>query len=191
VIQDPVEPNLFFVGTENGLWVSLDNANSFEQWKNGYPSVSTYDLAIQEREADLAIASFGRSLWILDDIRPLRKLANNKGTLTQTITAFPAPDAYQAQYRSATGYDWSVYGLWDADNRRRGAEVSFFVNKPKSTTPDTASRQPVSTAPVTPTQQGGGGQRGGGASFGGNAGTGRGDTAVVSIYNNNNDLIRN
>ncbi|RYY95784.1 MAG: hypothetical protein EOO11_15090, partial [Chitinophagaceae bacterium] len=43
VLQDPVEPNLIFVGTEGGLWVSLNNGASFEQWKNGYPSVSTYD----------------------------------------------------------------------------------------------------------------------------------------------------
>src|SRR5690606_40392587 len=62
VIQDPVEPNLIFAGTENGLWVSLDNGNSFEQWKNGYPSVSTYDLAIHEREADLVICNIGRAL---------------------------------------------------------------------------------------------------------------------------------
>ena len=55
MIQDPTEPNLIFVGTENGLWASVDNGNSYEQWKNGYPSVSTYDLAIQEREADLVI----------------------------------------------------------------------------------------------------------------------------------------
>ena len=72
ILQDPAEPNLIFAGTEHGLWVSLDNGFSFQQWKNGYPSVSTYDLAIQEREADLAIATFGRSMWILDDIRPLR-----------------------------------------------------------------------------------------------------------------------
>ena len=52
VIQDIVEPNLFFVGTEQGMYVSLDNAETFQQWKNGYPSVSTYDFAIQEREAD-------------------------------------------------------------------------------------------------------------------------------------------
>jgi len=65
VLQDPTEPNLIFAGTEQGLWVSLDNGNSFQQWKNGYPSVSTYDLAIQEREADLVIATFGRALWIL------------------------------------------------------------------------------------------------------------------------------
>ena len=53
VVQDPVQPNLIFAGTENGLWVSMDNGQSFQQWENGYPSVSTFDLAIQEREADL------------------------------------------------------------------------------------------------------------------------------------------
>ncbi len=127
MIQDPVEPNLIFVGTENGLWVSFDNGDTYEQWKNGYPSVSTYDLAIQEREADLAIATFGRALWILDDIRPLRKAAANKGmAITNPVTVFAAPEAYQAQYQAATGYEWSVYGLWDAENRRRGAASFFF-----------------------------------------------------------------
>jgi len=38
MIQDPVEANLIFVGTENGLWVSFDNGSTFQQWKNGYPS---------------------------------------------------------------------------------------------------------------------------------------------------------
>ena len=66
--QDPTQPNLIFVGTEQGLWISLDNAATFQQFKNGYPSVSTYDLAIQERENDLVIATFGRALYILDDI---------------------------------------------------------------------------------------------------------------------------
>ncbi len=98
VIQDPAEPNLIFAGTEQGLWVSLDNGVSFEQWKNGYPSVSTYDMAIQEREADLVIATFGRAIWILDDIRPLRKLAASKGQLSKPLQLFSTPDAIQAQY---------------------------------------------------------------------------------------------
>ena len=127
VLQDPAEPNLIFVGTEQGLWLSFDNGNNFQQWKNGYPSVSTFDLAIQEREADLAIATFGRALWVLDDIRPLRKVAAGNGSLSKKLTVFAAPDAYQAQYRAAPGYEWSVMGLWDAPNRSRGAVVSFFV----------------------------------------------------------------
>jgi photosystem II stability/assembly factor-like uncharacterized protein len=134
MIQDPAEPNLIFVGTEQGMWISLDNGNSFQQWKNGYPSVSTYDFAIQEREADLAIATFGRSLWIMDDIRPLRQLAANKGVLNNKFKVFDAPVATQASFRNAPGYEWSTWGIWDADNRRRGAEVSFFIPPTKDTT---------------------------------------------------------
>ncbi|MDZ4796125.1 MAG: hypothetical protein SGI83_17735 [Bacteroidota bacterium] len=133
VLQDPAEPNLIFAGTEQGLWVSFDNGNSFQQWKNGYPSVSTYDLAIQEREADLAIATFGRALWILDDIRPLRKIAAGNAVLPKRLTAFATPDAYQAQYRAAPGYEWSTMGLWDAPNRSRGAAISYFVGKSADT----------------------------------------------------------
>lgn len=192
IIQDPVESNLIFLGTEHGLWVSLDNGISYEQWKNGFPSVSTYDLAIQEREADLAIATFGRAIWILDDIRPLRKLAANKGQLPASpITVYAAPDAVQAQYKAAPGYEWSVNGLYDADNRRRGAEVSFYINKPKASA-DTAAKQPsAATEPAAATAPqgfGGGGGRGGGR-FGG-GGSGRGDSAMVRIFNANNELIR-
>ncbi|TAL50884.1 MAG: hypothetical protein EPN92_01245 [Chitinophagaceae bacterium] len=197
IIQDPVEPNLIFTGTENGLWVSLDNGVKYEQWKNGYPSVSTYDLAIQEREADLVIATFGRAIWVLDDIRPLRKAAADKGmAITNTVTVFSAPEAYQAQYKAATGYEWSTYGLWDAENRRRGAGVSFYINKPRTPADSSAKQQPanapVSERPtIVPGQQGGGG---GGRRFGGGGQSGsggkRGDSAMVRIYNVNNELIR-
>jgi len=75
----------------------------------------------------LSFATFGRALWILDDIRPLRKIAANKGMpVINTVTVFAAPEAYQAQYKAANGYEWSTYGLYEAENRRRGAEVSFF-----------------------------------------------------------------
>lgn len=130
VLQDPVEPNLVFVGTEQGLWVSLDGGATFSQWKNGYPSVSTYDLAIQEREADLVIATFGRALWVLDDIRPLRGLAQGKGkSPASALKVFAAPDAIQAQFRNAPGYEWSTMGLYDAENRPRGAAISYYIPK--------------------------------------------------------------
>jgi len=130
VIQDPAEPSLLFAGTEHGLWVSIDNGNNWAQWKNGYPSVSTYDLAIQEREADLVIATFGRSLWVLDDIRPLRKLAANMRMATantSSLMVFDSPGGVQAQYRPATGYEWSTWGLYEGQNRNRGAAISFLI----------------------------------------------------------------
>lgn len=168
VIQDPVEPNLIFAGTEHGLWISFDNGNSFTQWKNGYPSVSTYDLAIQEREADLCIATFGRAIYILDDIRPLRKVAANNGNLfSKKLTVFPAPESYQARFRPGMGYDWSVWGLYEGQNRGRGAQYSFFVNPDKTKT-DTATKTKDSTSSRRT----------------------RTDSATVNIYNSNNELIR-
>lgn len=131
ILQDPTEPNLVFVGTEQGLWVSFDNGSTFQQWKNGYPSVSTYDLAIQEREADLCIATFGRAIYIMDDIRPLRKAAANSGnTFAKKLTVFETPAAYQARYKAAPGYEWSTWGMYEGQNRGRGASYSFYV-KPK------------------------------------------------------------
>lgn len=133
VLQDPAEPNLIFAGTEHGLWVSFDKGTSFQQWKNGYPSVSTFDLAIQEREADLAIATFGRALWVLDNIRPLREVAKNKGVVNanKKIIAYNSGDAYQAEIRNAPGYEWSTWGIWDATNRPLGAPLQFHVNMSK------------------------------------------------------------
>jgi photosystem II stability/assembly factor-like uncharacterized protein len=128
-LQDPVEPNLIFVGSEHGVWVSFDNGASFQHWKNDdFPAVSTFDLAEQEREGDLVIATFGRAIWVMDDIRPLRKIANARGrTFTKKLTVFDIPAAYESNYHSAPGYDWSTYGLWDAENRRRGVSVSYYI----------------------------------------------------------------
>ncbi len=138
VLQDPVEPNLIFAGTEHGLWVSFDNGTSFQQWKNGYPSVSTYDMAIQEREADLCIATFGRALYILDNIRPLRKIAASNGMEpVGKLTVFEPAIAYQANYNNAPGYEWSTWGLFEGQNRTRGAQYTFYV-KPQ---PDSVKKK--------------------------------------------------
>ncbi|NQZ79120.1 MAG: hypothetical protein HRT61_23830, partial [Ekhidna sp.] len=74
-IQDPEEPNLMFLGTENGLWISFDAGVNWEQFKNGYPSVSTMDLKIQRRESALVIGTFGRAIWVVDDLQAMRKVA--------------------------------------------------------------------------------------------------------------------
>ena len=125
VLQDPVEPNLIFVGTEQGFYVSLDNGVSYQQWKNGYPSVSTYDFAIQEREADLAIATFGRSLWVLDDIKPLRKLAATKGEVNKFFVSAPAA-SYNLSIKNSP-YEWSTWGMWDAPNKPTGLPITVYT----------------------------------------------------------------
>jgi photosystem II stability/assembly factor-like uncharacterized protein len=171
MIQDPVEPNLIFAGTEQGLWVSFDNGATFQQWKNGYPPVSTYDMAIQEREADLCIATFGRAMYILDDIRPLRKAAANSGApFTKTITVFEAPAAYQANYKAAPGYEWSTWGLYEGQNRNRGAAYSFFVNPAKEKIDTSAKIKNSATSDTSKKVNN--------------------DSATVKIYTSSNELIR-
>ena len=216
VLQDPTEPNLIFAGTEQGLWISVDNGVNFQQFKNGYPAVSTYDLAIQEREADLAIATFGRSLWVLDDIRPLRKLAAGKGSFEKNFTVFAAPTAVQASYRNSP-YEWSTWGLWDAENRRRGAPINYYIKKLNSqqgarrdssntggddrlkrlrdmassmgyTIPANLSFDEVIAqyGSMIPPQF-----RAQIDAMAGTGGGGRGDTILVRIYNDKNEVIRN
>ncbi len=130
IVQDPVTPNLVFLGTEFGLYVSFDKAKTWNKWEHGYPAaVSTYDMVIQEREADLVIATFGRSMYVLDDIRPLRVFAENNGTIPgKKITAVPASDAYQAQIQQPHGERFSASGKYAAENRELGGRLSFIIN---------------------------------------------------------------
>ncbi len=75
VKEDLVNKNLLFVGTELGLWVSLDGGRQWAQYKGGdLPNVAVRDLAIHPRDKDLVIATHGRGIWIVDDITPLRAL---------------------------------------------------------------------------------------------------------------------
>src|SRR5262245_39749749 len=75
VKEDLVNRDLLFVGTEFGLWISLDGGKQWAQYKGGdLPSVAVRDLAIHPRDHDLVIATHGRGIWIVDDITPLRAL---------------------------------------------------------------------------------------------------------------------
>ncbi len=78
VKEDVVDPALLFVGTEFGLWISVDGGGSWAEFKGGdFPSVAVRDLAVHPREHDLVIATHGRGMWIVDDITPLRALSQD------------------------------------------------------------------------------------------------------------------
>ena len=74
VRADPVQPGLLFVGTETGVFYSLNDGRNWVRMGSGLPVVPVYDLKI--KEADLVAGTHGRSFWILDDITPLRGLAD-------------------------------------------------------------------------------------------------------------------
>ena len=72
--EDFDNPNLFFAGTEFGLFVTLDGGKDWKRFSNGLPSVRIDDLLIHPRDRDLIVATHGRSFYIADDITPLEQL---------------------------------------------------------------------------------------------------------------------
>ncbi len=130
LIQDLEEPNLLFLGTDFGLYVSVDYGKNWTKWTH-FPSVSTADLAIHPREHDLIIGTFGRAAWIMDDIRPLRKIAATNGeVLDKDLAVFETPDAYLAEYKSFTGVRFAADGMFRGQNRRGGAMMTVWRKPP-------------------------------------------------------------
>jgi photosystem II stability/assembly factor-like uncharacterized protein len=134
IVQDPVDKDLLFLGTEFGLWVSQDGGKSWMKWTQGIPTVSVMGLAIHPREHDLVIATHGRGLYVIDDVRPLRTLSDD--LQKKPLHLFSIPDAQQ--YRSAQGAGMRSPG--DADFRGRtrpyGALVTYSLNGPGLPHPD-------------------------------------------------------
>ena len=73
--EDSVNPNLLFLGTEFGLWISVDSGRHWAQYKgSNFPATAVRDMAVQARESDLVLATHGRGIWIIDDISAWRAL---------------------------------------------------------------------------------------------------------------------
>ncbi|MFD0994230.1 WD40/YVTN/BNR-like repeat-containing protein [Tenacibaculum geojense] len=131
IVEDPVTKNLLFLGTDDGLYVSINAGKSWKKWTQGFPTVSVKDLVIHPREHDLVIGTFGRAAWVLDDIRPLRELASNPSVKNSTVNLFEPPTAYLAAYQQPTGSRFGADALYNGENRRRGAMISYLINKPE------------------------------------------------------------
>ncbi|MEO0527619.1 MAG: hypothetical protein AAFZ89_10350, partial [Bacteroidota bacterium] len=133
IVEDPENSNLLFLGTDDGLYISLDAGDKWQKWTEGFPTVSTKDLVVQERESDLVIGTFGRAAWVLDDIRPLRSLASDPSILQKDIKLFDAPNAYQAAYQQATGTRFGGDALYNAENKKAGAMITYYLNEGNKT----------------------------------------------------------
>ena len=129
-IQDPVERKLLFLGTENGLWVSIDEGNNWVQFKNGFPSVSTMDLVIQENESALVIGTFGRAIWILDDLLSLRDILNNDSK--RKIIALSQNPAVQVKglFIAPPGNIWTGFNTtYEGENRAfQKVKIPIYLN---------------------------------------------------------------
>ncbi len=129
IIEDPKNPNLLFLGTDDGLYMSLNAGDSWEKWTAGFPTVSTKDLVIHPREEDLVIGTFGRAAWVLDDIRPLRAVAGNPEALVGPFKLFAPPTAYLAAYQQPTGSRFGADALYQGENKKYGAMITYFTKE--------------------------------------------------------------
>jgi photosystem II stability/assembly factor-like uncharacterized protein len=134
VEEDPVEPNLLFLGSETGLFVSLDRGASWLPWLgNGLPAAPVREAIVHPRDGDLVIGTHGRGIWILDDVTPLRALARDPTIRDRPVQLFAPPPAQQHQVAMEgdlgihVGYRVVGHALYFADKRPYGALLSYWV----------------------------------------------------------------
>ncbi|MFZ1705808.1 MAG: hypothetical protein WAT79_15790 [Saprospiraceae bacterium] len=133
IIQDPVEPNLLFLGTDVGLYISINGGKNWTHWNKNMPSVPVNDLKIQENFSDLVIGTFGRSIWIMDDIRPLRKLAKEGANiLEQSFKVFDSPDVWLSSFSSYEGMRFIAQGEYVGENKNVTQSKTYIWVKPES-----------------------------------------------------------
>jgi photosystem II stability/assembly factor-like uncharacterized protein len=122
--EDAVKKDLLFLGTEFGLWISLDAGATWAQFKGGnFPNVAVRELQIHPRDHDLVIATHGRGLWIVDDITPLRALSD--ATL-QRPTAFL--DHRPVQQRLEAGGGWAEGDAsFSGESAPNSAVITYYL----------------------------------------------------------------
>ncbi|MBI4544997.1 MAG: hypothetical protein HY703_07380, partial [Gemmatimonadetes bacterium] len=124
--QDPVVPELLYLGTEFGLYVSVSGGRKWFKWTHGFPTVPVQALIVHPRDHDLVVGTHGRAVYILDDVRPLRELARDPALVTRPLHLFEPPAARQYQSRVAAGVRSPGHGVFRGENRPFGALLTFW-----------------------------------------------------------------
>jgi photosystem II stability/assembly factor-like uncharacterized protein len=124
--EDLVNPNLLFLGTEFGLWVSLDGGAQWSRYKGGdFPAVAVRDMAIHPRDNDLVIATHGRGIWIIDDITPLRALTPS--ALASDVVFIRARPTV---LKVSAGGGWANGDAsYTGDNPTDAAVITYYLKK--------------------------------------------------------------
>ncbi|HEX6941097.1 MAG TPA: hypothetical protein VF158_16890 [Longimicrobiales bacterium] len=125
--EDPYDPDLLFVGTDIGVYVSLDRGASWTRFMNGLPTVPVHDLKIHPRDRELIAATHGRSIWIVD-IAPLEQLDAEWIAQDGPVLFEPVP-AQQFATRPVGG-ESAGHGVFEAPSPEYGAAIVYYVPAP-------------------------------------------------------------
>jgi len=121
--EDLVKPDLLFLGTEFGLWISIDGGKNWAEFKgNHFPAAAVRDLAIHPRDNELVLATHGRGIWIVDDITPLRALTPD--LLTQDV-AFVSARPVQQRIEGSGGWA-NGDAVFIGDNPPDAAAINYY-----------------------------------------------------------------
>ena len=124
--EDPVSQNILYLGTEFGLWISLDSGKHWAQYKgHDFPNVPVRDIVVHPRESDLVLATHGRGIWIIDDITPLRKLTPEvRGQEAVFLSAKPSQQRLEANGGWADGS-----AVYTGPNPPDAAIITYYQKK--------------------------------------------------------------
>lgn len=128
IAEDHVNPSLLFAGTEFGLYYTIDGGKKWNRIRNGLPTIAVRDIAIQKRDNDLAIATFGRGFYVLDDYSPLRELTpENTGKEAVLFAPRLSTQYVEMQPFGVRGPGFQGESFYTADNPPYGAAITYFL----------------------------------------------------------------
>ncbi len=135
--EDHVNPDLLFVGTEFGVYFTLNGGKNWMQIKGGMPTICVRDMAIQKRENDLVLASFGKGFFVLDDYSLLQRV--KKEDFENEATLFAVKDAFlyiPATPLGHTGKSFQGASYYTAPNPAIGSTIYYYLKKEYKTLKD-------------------------------------------------------
>jgi photosystem II stability/assembly factor-like uncharacterized protein len=148
--EDLVDPNLLYLGTEFGLFLSTDGAAHWLPFRANLPTVPINDIALHPRDNALVLGTHGRGIWILDDVRPLRRMATT--ALSAPVTLAPSPNVvYQRRLAPRLAHNGDM--MFRGENPANGITFTVWARDSGSATllvkrsgggPD-VWRQPITT----------------------------------------------
>lgn len=130
VAEDHKNPRLLFAGTEFGVYFTLDGGKNWMQLSSGLPTICVREMAIQQRENDLVLATFGRGFYVLDDYSVLQQV--QPADLDATARVFPVKDGLL--YNVATPFGYRGKGFqgerfYAAENPPPGATITWHLKE--------------------------------------------------------------
>jgi photosystem II stability/assembly factor-like uncharacterized protein len=128
--EDPKNRNLLYVGTEFGLFASLDAGKTWKRFMTNYPTVRTDDILVHPRDNDLIVATHGRSVWIADDISPLQQMTPE--VMAQDAFLFTMRPAIAYLNDQQHGQQVGGQKVFIGENAPRGTSIDYYLKSAAS-----------------------------------------------------------